>query len=183
MTGDGDVESRRARPERTPVGGLGDVDGSPDRRGGRAKQPLCGGRCNRMAMGCEPRDQRARLAAESGMRRRSLRRKHHEATMRRMALLLLLMAGCSTAPVADVMDYFSPGRMDKAQVTPYGGVCLQTGKGPPLNAIPIIGRLYREARLELADERENVIAIFPVIIVANSCEFYRVPIIIGKCAL
>src|SRR4051794_15036085 len=61
--------------------------------------------------------------------------------MRRMAVLLILMAGCSTAPVADVMDYFSPGRMDKAQVTPYGGVCQQPGKGPPLNAIPIGGAL------------------------------------------
>src|SRR6516164_6105387 len=61
--------------------------------------------------------------------------------MRRMAVLLILMAGCSTAPVADVMDYFSPGRMEKAQVTPYGGVCQQPGKGPPLNAIPIGGAL------------------------------------------
>jgi hypothetical protein len=61
--------------------------------------------------------------------------------MRRMAVLLILMAGCSTAPVADVMDYFSPGRMDKAQVTPYGGVCQQPGKGPPINAIPIGGAL------------------------------------------
>src|SRR5258708_7208976 len=61
--------------------------------------------------------------------------------MRPTALLLLLMAGCSTAPVADVMDYFSPGRLDKAQVTPYGGVCLQLAKGPPLNAIPIGGAL------------------------------------------
>jgi hypothetical protein len=59
--------------------------------------------------------------------------------MRRSALLLLLMAGCSTAPVADVMDYFSPGRLDKPQVTPYGGVCQTPGQGPPLNAIPIGG--------------------------------------------
>jgi hypothetical protein len=59
--------------------------------------------------------------------------------MRRSAVVLLLMAGCSTAPVADVMDYFSPGRLDKPQVTPYGGVCLQPNQGPPLNAIPIGG--------------------------------------------
>lgn len=59
--------------------------------------------------------------------------------MRRSALLLLLMVGCSTAPVADVMDYFSPGRLDKAQVTPYGGVCLQPNPGAPLNAILIGG--------------------------------------------
>jgi len=60
---------------------------------------------------------------------------------RRWGFLLLVIAGCSTAPVADVLDYFTPGRMDKAQVTPYGGVCLQPGKGPPLNAIPIGGTL------------------------------------------
>jgi hypothetical protein len=59
--------------------------------------------------------------------------------MRRSAVLLLLMAGCSTAPVADVMDYFSPGRLDKPQVAPYGGVCQTPGQGPPLNAIPIAG--------------------------------------------
>jgi hypothetical protein len=59
--------------------------------------------------------------------------------MRHSALLLLLVAGCSTAPVADVMDYFSPGRLDKPQVTPYGGVCLQPNQGPPINAIPIGG--------------------------------------------
>ncbi len=61
--------------------------------------------------------------------------------MRRSALFLLLMTGCSTAPVADVMDYFSPGRLDKPQVTPYGGVCLVPNQGPPLNAIPIGGTL------------------------------------------
>src|SRR5260370_20271490 len=32
------------------------------------------------------------------------------------------LAGCSTAPVADLMDYFSPGRLGSETTPPYGGV-------------------------------------------------------------
>jgi hypothetical protein len=50
--------------------------------------------------------------------------------MRRAApLLLLLLAGCSTAPIADLLDFFSPGRFRAGQGTPYGGVCIPQG-GP-----------------------------------------------------
>ena len=34
----------------------------------------------------------------------------------------LFLSGCSTAPVADLMDYFSPGRMGPEATPPYGGV-------------------------------------------------------------
>jgi hypothetical protein len=37
-------------------------------------------------------------------------------------LICLLLTGCSTAPVADLMDYFSPGRMGPESTPPYGGV-------------------------------------------------------------
>jgi hypothetical protein len=40
MAGDGDIESRGARPKGSPVGCLGYVDGSPDRRRGSSQQPL-----------------------------------------------------------------------------------------------------------------------------------------------
>jgi hypothetical protein len=41
---------------------------------------------------------------------------------RPLAFLFFFMAGCSTAPVADLMDYFSPGRMGPESTPPYGGV-------------------------------------------------------------
>ena len=41
---------------------------------------------------------------------------------RPLIVLFLLLAGCSTAPVADLMDYFSPGRMGTETTPPYGGV-------------------------------------------------------------
>ena len=50
--------------------------------------------------------------------------------MRRLAVLLLLVAGCSTAPVADLMDYFKPGRIDQG-MPPYGGVCQPRQIVPP----------------------------------------------------
>jgi hypothetical protein len=43
------------------------------------------------------------------------------------ALLLLLLTGCSTAPIADVMDWLVPGRLPPDKTTPYGGVCLPQG--------------------------------------------------------
>jgi hypothetical protein len=48
--------------------------------------------------------------------------------MKRAApLVLLLLAGCSTAPVADVLDFFAPGRARVGQTPPYGGVCIPQG--------------------------------------------------------
>jgi hypothetical protein len=41
---------------------------------------------------------------------------------RPVILLFLFLAGCSTAPVADLMDYFSPGRIGPEATPPYGGV-------------------------------------------------------------
>jgi hypothetical protein len=59
--------------------------------------------------------------------------------MKRPFLLLsLLLAGCSTAPVADLMDYFSPGRMGPEATPPYGGVAAPHPGGsslPPGTAI------------------------------------------------
>lgn len=66
---------------------------------------------------------------------------------------VLLLAGCSTAPIADLMDRFKPGRVDSAQVAPYGGVCnpvpgvtpgavagvLPPGPALPLPALPPAG--------------------------------------------
>lgn len=42
-------------------------------------------------------------------------------------LLVLLTAGCSTHPIADVMDLTLPGRMFPNEVPPYGGVCGAQG--------------------------------------------------------
>jgi hypothetical protein len=48
--------------------------------------------------------------------------------MRHTALMLaLLLTGCSTHPIADVMDFWRPGRMYANTVDPYGGVCGQHG--------------------------------------------------------
>jgi hypothetical protein len=44
------------------------------------------------------------------------------------AACLLLSAGCSSAPVADLMDYFAPGRLQPAPGY-HGGVGAQ-GQGP-----------------------------------------------------
>jgi hypothetical protein len=58
------------------------------------------------------------------------------ADMRYSALLLIMVAGCSTAPVADVMDYFAPGRLAKPDVAPYGGVCNPGAPAPGIGALP-----------------------------------------------
>ena len=46
------------------------------------------------------------------------------------AACLLLSAGCSSAPVADLMDYFAPGRLPPAPGY-HGGVGAQTQGLPP----------------------------------------------------
>ena len=50
---------------------------------------------------------------------------------RAVPLLLLLLAGCSTAPVADIMDFFCTGRPRQGDCAPFGGVCIPQG-GPIL---------------------------------------------------
>jgi len=52
--------------------------------------------------------------------------------MKRLSLLFLLLAGCSTAPVADMLDYFRPGRIAADRSAPRGGVCGPQQPGPPV---------------------------------------------------
>ncbi|HEV2949758.1 MAG TPA: hypothetical protein VGX70_20445 [Gemmataceae bacterium] len=60
--------------------------------------------------------------------------------MKRPFLLLsLLLAGCSTAPVADLMDYFSPGRMGPEATPPYGGVSAPHPGGGSLPSGAVVG--------------------------------------------
>jgi hypothetical protein len=42
-------------------------------------------------------------------------------------LLVFLLAGCSTAPIANTLDFFCPGKMYPNTVTPYGGVAIPQG--------------------------------------------------------
>src|SRR5438552_8567112 len=60
--------------------------------------------------------------------------------MRLIGLISLLpvMAGCSTTPVADMMDFFRPGRLDPGATAPYGGVCTPRPVAPP---VPLVGSL------------------------------------------
>src|SRR5262249_55479 len=51
---------------------------------------------------------------------------------RPLIVLFLLLAGCSTAPVADLMDYFSPGGMGRETRPPYGGVAAPHPGGSSL---------------------------------------------------
>ncbi len=56
--------------------------------------------------------------------------------MRRIAAVcLLLSAGCSSAPVADLMDWWAPGRLPPAPGY-HGGVGAQTQVAPPLPEAP-----------------------------------------------
>jgi hypothetical protein len=48
-----------------------------------------------------------------------------------LSLLLAVLAGCSTAPIADMLDFFKPGRLEPATTPPYGGVCTPRPVGPP----------------------------------------------------
>ena len=57
--------------------------------------------------------------------------------MKRMAAVCLgLVAGCSTAPVADLLDFLRPGKLGPEKTAPYGGVCLPRPVEPPAGAVP-----------------------------------------------
>src|SRR5262245_19120158 len=51
---------------------------------------------------------------------------------KRIAFLALLLGGCSTAPLADMLDLIKPGRIRRATVPPYGGVCAPRPVGSPV---------------------------------------------------
>jgi hypothetical protein len=54
--------------------------------------------------------------------------------MKRSLCLLLLLAGCSTAPIADFLDLVDPAKGTGGNVEPHGGVCNPTpaiGVAPP----------------------------------------------------
>jgi hypothetical protein len=58
--------------------------------------------------------------------------------MKRIAAVCLLLTGCSTAPVADLMDWLRPGRLEPAPGY-HGGVGAQqviTEPLPPTPAAP-----------------------------------------------
>lgn len=61
-----------------------------------------------------------------------------EANMQRMgSLLLLLVAGCSTAPIADILDHVKPGRIRPVAPVVSGGVGMpHPGIGSPVVASP-----------------------------------------------
>jgi hypothetical protein len=57
--------------------------------------------------------------------------------MRHGWLLLFLLTGCSTRPVAGLLDYFTPSKLGPTEVQPYGGVCIPQGPiQPPLPGPP-----------------------------------------------
>jgi hypothetical protein len=60
---------------------------------------------------------------------------------RTLSLTILFVAGCSTAPVADVLDFFKPSRLGAERTPPYGGVCAPTpgGAAVAVPAIPAVG--------------------------------------------
>ena len=47
-----------------------------------------------------------------------------------LIILLPFLAGCSTAPIADMLDFFKPGRLEQPSAAPYGGVCTPRPVGP-----------------------------------------------------
>jgi hypothetical protein len=55
------------------------------------------------------------------------------------AFLFAILTGCSTAPVADFLDFFFPPRMDLG-ANPVGGVCQPkvVGPAPPGTAQPVV---------------------------------------------
>jgi hypothetical protein len=56
---------------------------------------------------------------------------------RKAAFLLCLVAGCSTAPVADLLDFFRPGQLGQERTPPYGGVCAPAPVGSPAGGAPL----------------------------------------------
>jgi protein TonB len=58
--------------------------------------------------------------------------------MRRAVVLILLTSGCSTAPIADLLDNFAPGRIEPAKAAPYGGVCQPQQLVPPMPPTPAL---------------------------------------------
>lgn len=52
-------------------------------------------------------------------------------------LLALCVAGCSTAPVADFLDWFAPGRIPQGAAETQGGVCAPQGVLPGANVAPV----------------------------------------------
>jgi hypothetical protein len=55
--------------------------------------------------------------------------------MKRIAAVCLLLAGCSSAPVADLMDWLRPGQLEPAPGF-HGGVGAQTQIAAPLPPTP-----------------------------------------------
>ncbi len=75
--------------------------------------------------------------------------------MKRTAgLVLVLLAGCSTAPCADLLDAWKPGHVEPGSV--YGGVCNGPGCQPtapettfatgPANPVPIVSAVGPTAK-------------------------------------
>jgi hypothetical protein len=54
------------------------------------------------------------------------------------ALLLLLLCGCSTAPVADLLDWLRPSHVEIGKTAPYGGVCVPQGGPIAPTPVPVI---------------------------------------------
>ena len=56
------------------------------------------------------------------------------------AIFLCFLAGCSTHPVADTLDFFKPGKLGPNKVQPYGGVAIPQGPivpaGIPAVSVP-----------------------------------------------
>src|SRR5436309_3174335 len=76
-------------------------------------------------------------------RRGSLRRRHVAALSLQLTItfVLLVLSGCSTAPVADLLDFFTPGRFPANTKDVSGGVCIPQGgpAGGVLGAPPVVG--------------------------------------------
>jgi hypothetical protein len=52
-------------------------------------------------------------------------------------ILLLLLTGCSTAPLADFLDFVRPGRLGPERVAPYGGVNAPRQVGAPIGSVAL----------------------------------------------
>lgn len=56
---------------------------------------------------------------------------------RSVGVLLVFLTGCSTAPLADFLDFVKPGRVSPDKTAPYGGVCApHPGGGAAAGAVP-----------------------------------------------